>query len=76
MVVEKFQVRVEILPWDSLAAQHYARLRSGLEEQGEPMGNLDLMIGAQALAAGAILVSSDKVFRRLKNLKVEDWTKA
>src|SRR6266446_516873 len=55
IAVEEFLLRVEILPWDSQAAQHYARLRATLEEHGEPMGNLDLMIAAQALAVGAIL---------------------
>ena len=74
-VVEEFLLRVEVLPWHSQAAQHYARLRAALEERGEPMGNLDLMIAAQALFAGAILVSNDRVFRRVKGLKVEDWSK-
>jgi tRNA(fMet)-specific endonuclease VapC len=76
IAVEEFLLRVEILPWDSQAAQHYARLRATLEEHGEPMGNLDLMIAAQALAVGAILVTNDRVFRRLKVLRIEDWTKA
>jgi tRNA(fMet)-specific endonuclease VapC len=75
-VVEEFLLRVDVLPWDSPAARHYARLRATLEEHGEPMGNLDLMIAAQALAAGAILVSNDRVFRRVKGLKVEDWTRS
>jgi predicted nucleic acid-binding protein len=39
------------------------------------MGNLDLMIAAQALAAGVILVSNDRVFRRVKGLTVEDWSR-
>ncbi|MGA8527957.1 MAG: type II toxin-antitoxin system VapC family toxin [Candidatus Sulfotelmatobacter sp.] len=76
IVVEAFLLRVEVLPWDSPAARHYARLRAVLEEQGEPMGNLDLMIAAEALAAGAILVSNDRAFRRVKGLKVEDWTRS
>jgi tRNA(fMet)-specific endonuclease VapC len=76
IVVEEFLLRVEVLPWHSPAARHYARLRATLEEHGEPMGNLDLMIAAQALAVGAILVSNDRVFRRVKGLKVEDWTKS
>ncbi|HEY6338608.1 MAG TPA: type II toxin-antitoxin system VapC family toxin [Candidatus Sulfotelmatobacter sp.] len=75
IAVEEFLLRVEILTWDSEAARTYARLRALLEEQGEPMGNLDLMIAAQSLAAGTILVSNDRVFRRVKGLKVEDWTK-
>lgn len=76
IVVEELLLRVEILPWESLSARQYARLRAYQEEQGEPMGNLDLMIASHAIAVGAILVSNDRVFRRLKNLKVEDWTKA
>jgi len=39
------------------------------------MGNLDMMIAAQALAVGATLVTHDRVFHRVKELKVEDWTK-
>ena len=60
-------------PW---AAEHYALLRSAMEDSGTPMGNLDLMIAAQALAAGATLVTHDRVFHRVKHLKLDDWTKA
>jgi tRNA(fMet)-specific endonuclease VapC len=76
MAVEEFLLRVEVLPWDSEAAQHYAHVRAALEREGEPMGNLDIMIAAQALAAGAVLVTSDRVFRRVKGLKTEDWSRA
>ena len=75
LAVEEFLLRVEILPWDSDAARHYAALRSTLEDSGSPMGNLDTMIAAQALAAGAVLVTHDRVFQRIKGLKLEDWTK-
>lgn len=74
-VVEEFLLRVEVLPWTSAAARRYAHLRAALEQHGEPMGNLDLMIAAQALAEALILVSNDRVFRRVKGLKVEDWTR-
>ena len=73
--VEEFLLRVEVLPWDSEAAQHYARMRADLERAGEPMGNLDMMIAAHALAAQAVLVTHDRVFRRVKHLKIEDWSK-
>lgn len=75
-LVEEFLLRLEILPWDSEAAKHYAQVRATLERSGEPMGNLDMMIAAQALAAGVTLVTSDRVFRRVKNLTVEDWSNA
>jgi tRNA(fMet)-specific endonuclease VapC len=75
-VVEEFLLRVEILPWNSEAARHYARIRASLENDREPMGNLDLMIAAQAVATEVVLVTHDHVFRRVKGLRVEDWSKA
>ena len=73
--VDEFLLRVDSLPWDSKAARRYADLRAALEIAGTPMGNLDLMIAAHALAAEAILVTNDRSFFRLKHMKIEDWTK-
>jgi tRNA(fMet)-specific endonuclease VapC len=74
-VVEEFLRFIEIRPWDSDAARHYAQLRASLEQEGRPMGNLDLMIAAHSRALGTVLVSSDRVFRHVKGLKLEDWTR-
>jgi tRNA(fMet)-specific endonuclease VapC len=74
-LIEDFFLRVTILPWDSDAARQYGQLRATLEREGRPMGNLDMMIGAHALALGAVLVSNDHAFARIEGLKVEDWTK-
>jgi tRNA(fMet)-specific endonuclease VapC len=76
IAVEEFLLRVEVLPWDFEAAQRYARIRALLEREGEPMGNLDLMIAAHAVAVNVILVTNDRAFRRVKGLKIEDWSKA
>jgi len=73
--IDEFLLRVDSLAWDSNAARHYADLRATLEMNGMPMGNLDMMIAAHALAAEAVLVTNDRSFRRLKHLKIEDWTK-
>jgi len=56
IVVEEFLLRVEVLPWNSEAAQHYARIRAMLEREGSRWENLDMMIAAQAMAAEAVLV--------------------
>ncbi|HEY1678037.1 MAG TPA: type II toxin-antitoxin system VapC family toxin [Candidatus Sulfotelmatobacter sp.] len=72
--VDEFLLRVEILPWDSRAARQYAKLRAVMEDSGTPMGNLDMMIAAEALSVGAILITHDRVFHRVKQLKIEDWT--
>lgn len=76
LAVDEFLLRVEILPWESPAARHYATIRSSLEDSGTPMGNLDMMIAAQALAGGATLITHDRIFRRVEELRIEDWTKA
>ncbi len=73
--IDEFLLRVDSLPWDSNAARRYAGVRAALEIAGTPMGNLDMMIAAHALAEEAVLVTNDRSFRRLKELKIEDWTK-
>ena len=73
--IDEFLLRVDSLPWDSNAARRYADVRAALEIAGTPMGNLDMMIAAHALAEEAVLVTNDRSFRRLKKLKIEDWTK-
>ena len=75
-ILSEFLIRMTILPWDSEAAQSYGRLRATLEREGRIMGNFDMMIGAQALASDLILVTNDQAFKRIKKLKIEDWTKA
>jgi len=74
--IEEYLLDVTVLPWDSNAAREYGELRASLERDGRTIGSLDMMIAAHALALGFILVSSDSAFRRIKRLKVEDWTKA
>jgi tRNA(fMet)-specific endonuclease VapC len=73
--IETFLLGLTIFPWDSNAAQSYGNLRAALERQGQRLGSLDMMIAAHALSLGLILVSGYAAFKRIKHLKVEDWTK-
>lgn len=74
--VREFLSKVAILPWDSIAAGHYAHLRAMLQREGKTLGGMDMMIAAHALAEDAILVTNDAAFRRIEHLKTEDWTAA
>jgi tRNA(fMet)-specific endonuclease VapC len=74
-IVDEFLLGVTILPWDSDAARQYGQLRATLERNGKPMGSLDMMIGAHALASALTLVTNDQAFGRIKGLKVQDWTR-
>jgi tRNA(fMet)-specific endonuclease VapC len=71
--VQAFVQHLEVLPWDSAAAQRYGELRCSLEAVGQPLGGLDTMIAAHALACGCVLVSNDQAFRRVPGARVEDW---
>jgi len=73
VAVEQFLRFVDIRAWNSEAAHAYADIRASVEREGHPMGNLDLMIAAHAIALGTVLVTADRVFRWVKGLRVEDW---
>lgn len=71
--VGEFLLRVDILPWDSAAAASYGLLRRSLEAAETPLGALDTLIAAHAMAVDAVLVTSDVAFSRAPGLAVEDW---
>ncbi len=61
-------------PWDDSAADRYGSLRAQLERRGTPIGNLDTMVAAHALALGAVLVTNnERQFRLVAGLAVENW---
>ena len=74
VLVREFLATYTALPWTSDAAIIYGDLRLTAERSGAPIGPLDLMIAAHALAVDAVLVSHDRVFRKVPELKLEDWT--
>lgn len=62
------------LPWTAAAADAYGPLKAHLQTTGQPIGELDTQIGAQALAEGLILVTHNtRHFDRIAGLKLEDW---
>src|SRR3990172_2913328 len=48
--LEEFVLPLEIANFDREAARVYGRVRAALEKKGTPIGSLDMMIGAHALA--------------------------
>lgn len=67
---------IAVWPLDHPAETHYAHLRADLAAQGIAASANDLWIAAQALTLGAVLVSDDRVFRHMPNLKVENWLRS
>ncbi len=66
--------RVDVLPWNSAAAERYGVLRADLERRGRSLAPLDLLIAAHALNAEAVLATNDRTFGQVADLDVEDWT--
>lgn len=76
VAVKEFLLRVEILPWGSDAAEAYARLRTACENEGKPLGAMDMLIAAHSVATNTILITNDKAFYNVQHLlNLEDWTK-
>jgi tRNA(fMet)-specific endonuclease VapC len=72
--LDKFLAPLEILPFDEAAMRRYGVLRSDLERRGTPIGALDLLIAAHALALSATLVSNNlREFQRVEGLALENW---
>jgi tRNA(fMet)-specific endonuclease VapC len=74
--LEEFIAPLEILTYDEMAARAYGDIRFELEKCGQPIGPLDLLIAAHALSKDLVLITNnDKEFKRIKKLRVENWTK-
>jgi tRNA(fMet)-specific endonuclease VapC len=65
---------IAVLPFEPPADEIYGTIRAQLERAGTPIGNMDLLIAAQALAQGHVLVTdNEREFRRVEGLQVENW---
>jgi tRNA(fMet)-specific endonuclease VapC len=73
-VAEGFLAAVKILSWDSACAACYGGLRARLEEHGQPLAPLDLLIASHALAVCCPLVSGDVTFTQVPGLHVVQWS--
>jgi tRNA(fMet)-specific endonuclease VapC len=61
--------KLRILPWGSAEALVYGDLRAKLERAGKVLGNLDMLIAAHAISANATLVTRDKAFAQVEDLR-------
>jgi tRNA(fMet)-specific endonuclease VapC len=72
--VEDFVSRLEVLPYENIAASHYGDIRANLEKKGTIIGVNDLHIAAHARSEGFILVSNNvREFERVEGLRLKNW---
>lgn len=73
-LLDAFLADVPAVDFNLRAASEYGRLRAALERAGTPIGPNDMLIAAQALAIGAVVVTdNDSEFKRVGGLQVENW---
>jgi len=73
-LVNRFLLRVRVMPWPEEAALIYARKRSEVEKAGTPIGNMDLLIAAHAIAINATVVTNNtRHFSKVSGLSFENW---
>lgn len=74
VVPEGFIQPLEVVAFEPAAAWQHGVVRSALERRGTPIGALDTLIAAHALALGLTLVTHNtREFGRVAGLRVENW---
>jgi len=69
-----FCAPLTIAAFDAKAAELYGNVRAVLEAIGTPIGPLDTLLAAHALALGATIVTANfREFQRVPGLTVENW---
>ena len=72
--IANFVSRLNVIPWDENAADHYGSIRASLEKAGTPVGAMDMLIAAHAKSCAATLVTNNlREFERIKGLAVVNW---
>ncbi|MBU2569799.1 MAG: type II toxin-antitoxin system VapC family toxin [Gammaproteobacteria bacterium] len=73
--LERFLLDFEVIDFNRASAAAYGPIRSNLQAQGTPIGPMDFLIAAHALAIKATLVTNNtSEFQRVPGLRLEDWS--
>lgn len=72
--LEEFLLPLELAHYGEDAAFAYGSVRAALASSGTPIGPVDTLIAAHAVALGVTLVTRNRrEFERVPELRVDDW---
>jgi len=72
--LEQFIAPLEVARLDQEAAVMYGTIRAYLEQKGQPIGAMDLLIAAHARSLDVHLVTNNESeFKRVPGLRIENW---
>lgn len=73
-IVERAFGALVVVPFDLVAARAYGEIRASLRKLGKPIGPLDMLVAAHAIALDLPLATNNhREFRRVPGLRVENW---
>jgi len=74
--VQAFCSLVQCIDWNAEAATAYAKMRVEQETTGNPIGSMDMLIAASAIAEEVTLVTNNTAhFSKISGLPLENWVK-
>lgn len=72
--LSEFLLPLDVAAFDDSVALRYGDVRASLERRGRPIGPLDTLIAAHALASDAVLVTHNtREFASVEGLQLDDW---
>ena len=73
-LIDGFTAPILVAPFDPDAANRFGQIAAVLAESGSPIGHLDTLIAAHALALGVTLVTNNaRHFGKVRGLRTENW---
>ncbi len=73
-LIDQFLLQLPSLPWTEHPADCYGQIKAEHRRLGTPIGELDTLIAAHALAEDLVLVTHNtRHFERVPALVIEDW---
>ena len=70
----RFLVPLRVLPFGADAASEYGAIRTFLQNNGTPIGPLDMLIAAHTKSEGLVMVTNNvREFERVPGLEIENW---
>lgn len=73
-VLLQFLSVVDVVPFGRSAAIEYGRIRAYLQKRGTPIGPMDMLIAAHAMAENLVLVTNNvREEARVPDLRIENW---
>ena len=73
--INRLLLPLEVIGFNDLESIEYSKIRASLEKKGEVIGPNDIITASIVKANNGVLVTNNtKEFKRVKGLKIKDWS--